>query len=164
MTACFDMPMAQLKNAVSDPKPVLIFSWGNPDRGDDAVGPRLTALLEEKQLTNVELQTDFQLQIEHCLDLQHRRQVYLVDASMDADEPFRVSQVKAGRDPSFTSHALTPSALLAACEASGLEPGAKIDMLEIRGYDFELGHPITKKAQQNLDLAIQWLLARPDLY
>jgi hydrogenase maturation protease len=149
---------------VSDTKPVLVFSWGNPDRGDDALGPQLTGILEQKQLRNVELQTDFQLQIEHCLDLQNRQQVYLVDASLDSDEPFRVSRVKAGRDSSFTSHALSPAALVAACQASSLEPTACIDLLEIRGYSFELGKPMSKKAEHNLDMALQWLLERPDLY
>ena len=57
------------------PAPILIFTWGNPSRGDDALGPALYDLLESYkrqtgELTEVELLTDFQLQIEHTVDLE----------------------------------------------------------------------------------------------
>ena len=56
---------------------LVIFAVGNPSRGDDALGPellaRLSAWLESKgKQENVELIEDFQLQIEHALDLQDR--------------------------------------------------------------------------------------------
>ncbi len=57
------------------PAPVLIFTYGNPSRGDDALGPAMFDLLEKhKQETadfdGVDLLTDFQLQIEHAVDLE----------------------------------------------------------------------------------------------
>ena len=51
--------------------PILIFTYGNPSRGDDALGPAMFDLLEKHkretgELDRVELLTDFQLQIEHA--------------------------------------------------------------------------------------------------
>ena len=49
---------------------LLIFGYGNPSRGDDALGPELLGLLEGERerrpgWETIETQTDFQLQIEH---------------------------------------------------------------------------------------------------
>jgi hypothetical protein len=72
--------------------PTLIFGWGNPSRGDDALGPlfveHFTALAaRHPEWGAVECLTDFQLQVEHALDLQGRRRVLFVDASLDAPAP-----------------------------------------------------------------------------
>ena len=45
--------------------PVLVLTYGNPSRGDDALGTAMFDLLEENPPDNVDLLTDFQLQIEH---------------------------------------------------------------------------------------------------
>ena len=55
--------------------PLVVFAVGNPSRGDDAIGPvicgRLAIWLENEKLTErVELIEDFQLNVEHALDLQ----------------------------------------------------------------------------------------------
>ena len=59
-------------------KPVLLLGYGNPSRGDDALGPMLLEMLEADRRAgrapdNFETLTDFQLQVEHALDLQRRR-------------------------------------------------------------------------------------------
>lgn len=77
--------------------PVLVFGYGNPSRGDDALGPRLIerlqGLQDRGQLSGVELLTDFQLQIEHVLDLVGRERVILVDAALGLSEPYRLTPV-----------------------------------------------------------------------
>ena len=50
---------------------VLVFGWGNPSRGDDALGPLFVDAVEAMKLPGVECLTDFQLQVEHALDLLH---------------------------------------------------------------------------------------------
>jgi len=55
--------------------PILIFAYGNPSRGDDALGPMIFELLEKNkqqssELSKVDLLTDYQLQIEHAIDLE----------------------------------------------------------------------------------------------
>ena len=72
--------------------PNLIFTYGNPSRGDDALGPAMFELLEKHQqetteLGRVKLLTDFQLQIEHAVDLQRRESVLFIDAGVSCSEP-----------------------------------------------------------------------------
>ena len=62
-----------------DRKPVLVFGYGNLSRGDDALGPLLLEAIERSPkavLESVEILSDFQLQIEHALDLENRDLVY----------------------------------------------------------------------------------------
>jgi Ni,Fe-hydrogenase maturation factor len=45
-------------------KPVLLFGYGNPSRGDDALGPQLLNYIESHcNLEHIEILSDFQLQI-----------------------------------------------------------------------------------------------------
>jgi hydrogenase maturation protease len=100
------------------PAPVLILTYGNPSRGDDALGPEMFDLLEQYkletgQLDIVDLYTDFQLQIEHAVDLQDRQYVLFIDASVSCAEPFECQPLHADRDDSFTTHAMSPASVLA---------------------------------------------------
>ena len=68
--------------------PVVVFAVGNPSRGDDAIGPvicgRLEKWLENEGLADqFELIEDFQLQIEHAMDLQGRQLALFIDAGAD---------------------------------------------------------------------------------
>ncbi|MGZ8196374.1 MAG: hydrogenase maturation protease, partial [Methylosarcina sp.] len=64
-------------------KPVLLFAYGNPSRGDDALGPLLLEFVEAHcDLAEIDLLTDFQLQIEHILDMENRALVLFADASV----------------------------------------------------------------------------------
>ncbi len=139
--------------SVSD-NPVLVFTWGNPSRGDDALGPALFELLETERLAGrlpgVELLTDYQLQVEHALDLQGRERVLFVDASVSAQAPCELHPLQPERDASYTTHAMTPGAVLAVYEQiNGQSPPAAF-MLSIRGYSFELGTPLSQQAGANL--------------
>ena len=144
------------------PAPVLVFTWGNPSRGDDALGPALYERLLEEQsagrLSGVDLLTDFQLQIEHALDLRERKRVIFADASVDAPAPFDFSPLQAERDVSFTTHAMSPGAILAVftrVERQSPPPGF---LLSIRGYEFELGQPLSAAARRHLDAACEFML------
>jgi hydrogenase maturation protease len=142
--------------------PTLIFGWGNPSRGDDALGPllleRIEALLpHHPQWGAVELLTDFQLQVEHALDLDGRARVLFVDASARADEaPYRVSLLEPGRDSSFTTHALSPQGVLHVFSELRGSPPPPCHLLTIAGQAFELGSPLSPAAAANLDEAVAW--------
>lgn len=145
------------------PEPVaprLVFGWGNPSRGDDALGPmfveQLGALLGAAQLSGVEVLTDFQLQVEHALDLAGRRQVLFVDASLGCTAPFEVTALQAARDASFTTHAMSPEAVMQVFRnLHGIEPPPCL-LLAIRAERFELGEPPSESALSNLALALAW--------
>lgn len=144
--------------------PLLVFGWGNPSRGDDALGPlfieqlleHLGALPAATALLGVECLTDFQLQVEHALDLVGRQQVLFVDASLDCAAPFQVTRLQPARDASFSTHAMSPQALLQVYrDLQGVEPPLCL-MLAIRAERFELGEAPSACALSNLAAALAW--------
>jgi len=135
--------------------PILIFCYGNPSRGDDALGPAMFELLEKKkdessELDNIELLTDYQLQIEHAVDLEQRECVLFVDASASASAPYEFQPLQAERDSSYTTHAMSPAAVLDVYrQINQCEPPLSY-MLAIRGYEFGLGQVMSAQAKMNL--------------
>lgn len=137
--------------------PVLVFGWGNPSRGDDALGPLFVERVQAMGLPGVECLTDFQLQVEHALDLHGRRLILFVDASVDAEAPFSVEPIAPARDESFSSHAMTPQSVLQVyCDLEDEEPPPAW-LLAIRGERFELGEPLTPAAAGGLEAAAAWV-------
>ena len=137
---------------------VLVVGIGNPSRGDDALGPMFIdlagkALAGEITRGEVELLTDFQLQIEHTLDLQGRERVVFVDASVHAAAPFEYTRTQPGADHTHTTHAMSPEALLGTYRDVMGEPPLSFT-LAIRGEQFELGEPLTAEACTHLDAAV----------
>lgn len=144
------------------PAPLLVLGVGNPSRGDDALGPlfieRLSgALAAEVSSGAVELLSDFQLQIEHALDLEGRARVVFVDASIRAAPPFEFSRVAACSDASCSTHALSPEAVLATFRNLAGDPPAAW-LLAIRGERFGLGEPLTPHAEGHLDAALSFFV------
>ena len=138
--------------------PFLVFGWGNLSRGDDALGPLFVEQLRAAMAGDprVEFLEDYQLQIEHALDLAGRRQLLFVDASLRCAAPFEVTPLSPARDASFTTHALSPRALLQVfCDVQGEAPPPST-LLAIRGEHFELGEPPGPAALENLDAALRW--------
>ena len=141
--------------------PLLVFGWGNLSRGDDALGPlfveRLRATLPPGE--DVAFLDDYQLQVEHALDLVGRQRVLFVDASLSCRAPFEVTPVQAQQDASFTTHAMSPQALLQVYRELQGEPAPPCTLLAIRGERFELGEAPTAQALAHLSAALQWAAA-----
>ncbi len=141
-----------------DHKPVLLLGYGNPSRGDDSLGPALLEMMEDERAQGrapdvFDAITDFQLQIEHALDMQRRQLVVFIDASMTATAPFGYSRLRPCRDNSYTSHAMSPSALLAVYEEVCKEPLPEVFLLAIPGYQFELGAVMSAQTRDHLEQA-----------
>ena len=141
--------------------PLLVLAVGNPSRGDDALGPlfveRAGELFAERIARGeLELLTDFQLQVEHALDLQGRARVFFVDASVAEPPPFGCTRIQPARDASFSSHALSPAAVLDAYVKVVGEPLPESWVLAIRGERFELGEPLGRAASDHLDAALRF--------
>ncbi len=138
--------------------PLLVFGWGNLSRGDDALGPLLVERLRVLAAPglSVDYLDDYQLQIEHALDLVGRQRVLFVDASPSCREPFEVTQLCAAPDSSFTTHALSPPALLQVFCSLRAEAPPPCTLLAIRGEQFELGTPPSHAALANLTAALAW--------
>ena len=139
-------------------KPILIMTWGNPSRGDDALGPLMHDALIGEAFDNVEILTDFQLQIEYTVDMQHRDRIVFVDASVSAKTPFEFYRLRPAADESYTTHAMSPQSLLATYEKVNRSSPPPAYMLSVRGYDFELGSTLTERASANLAGATAFLM------
>ena len=136
--------------------PLLIFGYGNPSRGDDAIGPALLDRLAALNLPHVELLTDFQLQVEHAMDLQNRERVLFIDASISCTPPYTLTRLQAQKDKSYTSHAVSPGAVLHAYqELYGAPPATYL--LVVRGERFELGEEISEAASANMEASFELL-------
>ena len=134
--------------------PKLVFAVGNPSRGDDALGPLAAERVAALGRDEVEVLTDFQLQVEHALDLVGRELVIFVDASVSAAEPFTCEPAAPARDATHTSHALSPAAVLDAYTRVVDAPLPPIFVVAIRGYAFELGEAPSARALENLEAAV----------
>ncbi len=144
--------------------PVLVIGYGNPSRGDDAIGPVLLERLEALRCKNSDLDcfdtlTDFQLQVEHAMDIHGYKQVIFVDAAVNLERSFRFELLHAARDESFSSHALNPAAVLAVYEDFYGRPPPESCLLTIHGERFELGEGLSNAAQESLDSALGFLSA-----
>jgi hydrogenase maturation protease len=137
---------------------VLVFAWGNPSRGDDALGPALIERIEaarprHPEWGEVALITDYQLQPEHALDLAGRSRVLFVDASVACVPPYVFDRLHPAREFGYTTHAMQPEALLAVFrQVTGGEPPPAW-LLTVRGASFELGEPLSAVARAHLDAA-----------
>ena len=133
---------------------VLVIAIGNESRGDDALGPLLLRRLREVERSeNIELLEDFQLQVEHALDLQQRELVLFVDAGCATPAPYAFHRIQASGERALFSHALAPQAVLATyLQLYRQEPPPSF-VLCLRGERFELGSGLSPAAAAHLDMA-----------
>lgn len=138
--------------------PLLVFGWGNLSRGDDALGPMFVEQLRavHGHSGHVEFLEDYQLQVEHALDLVGRQRVLFVDASLNCPAPFEITPLEATQDASFTTHAMSPQALMHVFQTLQGEEPPPCTLLAIRGERFELGEPAGAAALAHLEAALQW--------
>ena len=135
----------------------LVLGWGNPGRGDDGLGPALAELLGERA-PGVEVDSDYQLQVEDAAECAASRRVIFVDADRSGPEPFSCRRLTAATSGlSFTSHSVSPAGLLALTrELFGREPEAWV--VGVRGYEFDSFHEgLSRRARANLDAAADYL-------
>ncbi len=136
-------------------KSILILAYGNPSRGDDALAPLLLEKLQqfpESLLKDVECIVDFQLQIEHALDLKNRGLVLFADASVANRQPVELMQIHALNDNSYTTHAMSPQAVMQVYQDIEQTPPPCF-LMSLAGESFELGESLSQMAEQSLEEA-----------
>ena len=148
-------------------KPILIFGYGNISRGDDALGPMLLEFIQDHfDQKHLEIQTDFQLQIEHALDMIGRSLVLFVDASVGCKGSFDFTELSPALDKSYSTHAMSPAAVLHVYQNIQRESPPPSFLLSIKGEQFELGSALSPQAESHLQQTkefIKLLLSHPKL-
>jgi len=148
---------------------VLLTAWGNTSRGDDALGPLLLHRLEEWAssmgiATRFEWVEDFQLQIDHALDLEGKTLALYIDAGQDTAAPFSFFPISPLEQPWHTTHAMPPESVLAVFERMTKKPPCPAFTLCLKGEDFGIQEGLSAAAQNHLELALnfaQTLLKNP---
>jgi hydrogenase maturation protease len=135
---------------------MLVLGYGNPGRGDDALGPELARGIEMLGLPGVASDADYQLNLEHGAALAECGVAVLVDASRDAPEPFSFRRLAPAAEIAFSSHAISPEGVLAVAEEHfGGAP--ETWLLGVRGYEFDFVEGMSPCAQRNLHAALEFL-------
>jgi hypothetical protein len=116
-----------------------------PFQGEGRGGDGLFELLEE-----------FQLQVEHAMDMKDRRLVLFIDAGIETELPFSFYRAQVKDAPVLYSHALEPESLLKVYEQFYQEPPPATFILCIRGEAFELGEALSSEAAARLELAFEF--------
>lgn len=143
------------------PKRILIYAYGNPGRQDDGLGNRLVEALDpwlrEEGLDHVELESNYQLNIEDAAVIADMDSVVFVDASVEDIEDIHFGPVKPSEGKSeFTMHAASPAYVLALCNKI-YNRSPETYLLQIRGYEWEFREGLSGGAQKNLDKALEFI-------
>ena len=143
---------------------VVVLAVGNRSRGDDAIAPllleRLACWLAVEALdAGFELIEDYQLQIEHALDLQGKRLALFIDAGWGTPAPLAFYAVGPARTPvARSTHALPPQGVLDVYrQFTRAEPPPSF-VLCVRGERFELGEGLSDAAEAHVEAAWRQLM------
>ena len=142
------------------PPATLIVGYGNPGRQDDGLGPALVAALEPwaaaERLDHLAFEAGLQLNIEHALSVAGHDVVIFADATSGGEAPFVFRRLAPRPGPAFSTHTLSPEAVLAVCAALyDRQPEAYL--LALRGQGWEARTELTPAAQTNLAAALDFI-------
>ncbi len=134
---------------------ILIIGYGNPGRADDGLGPAFIDKIERLNISNVIVESDYQLSVEHAYDIAESEIAILVDADTSCKEPFEIKRVFPTKSFTFSTHSISPGSLAALTkDFSGKEKD--IYMIGIRGYEFNLfKEELSEKAKENLNKTLE---------
>jgi len=142
-------------------KRILIYAYGNPGRQDDGLGNRFIEEMEkwisENNISNIELESNYQLNIEDAANISEKDLVIFVDASTEQIEDIYFSIVEPSESRSeFTTHAASPAFILALCiKLYNKHP--ETYLLQIRGYEWEFKEDLSEMAEKNLEKAVEFV-------
>ncbi|PCI07938.1 MAG: Ni/Fe hydrogenase [Gammaproteobacteria bacterium] len=132
----------------------LIYGIGNVGRQDDGLGWAFIDWLEDNDICpKADRDCHYQLHLEHADLISYKKKVLFVDATKASDvETFKLERVESKIDHSFTSHAISINAIMNTCQAC-FDYVPEVQLLTIKGYEWELELGLTKQADYNLNLA-----------
>jgi hydrogenase maturation protease len=138
-------------------KKILIYGYGNPGMQDDALGPVLAERIEEEGYDYIDIDANYQLNIEDAHTIGNYDIVIFADASISCNEPFELKKLEPAHEIRFSSHEMHPASVLALSRDinKGLMPQTYV--LEIRGYEWEFMMEMTQQAAENLDKAVAYI-------
>jgi hydrogenase maturation protease len=148
----------------------LIYGYGNPGRRDDGLGPMLIDKIEkwvkENNITDIAVDSNYQLNIEDAYTIRNYDIVIFVDASVEDIEHFIIDRVEPDSKVAFNTHSVSPGFVLELCRKF-YKKYPETFLVHIKGYEFELQEGLTDEAAGNLEIVYNFLinlLAVPENY
>lgn len=148
---------------------VLVYGYGNPGRQDDALGNeminKITAWVEEHKINNVEVDSNYQLNIEDAERISSKDVIVFVDASQEASNPeFTFTHLEPSPEKiEFSMHAVSPEYVLHVCNDL-FKKSPKTCLLAIKGYEWDFKEGLSDNAKLNLEQAFQFLTRKLEAY
>lgn len=136
---------------------LVVFAWGNVSRGDDGIGPLLAEKLRALQLHELVVIEDFQLNIEHVMDFNGMTPLLFIDASVAIEKGIAVERIEASGDGNFSTHAISPRALLNVYRETTGDAPPDAFLLHVAASEFGLGESLGHTAAAALDDAWAFL-------
>ena len=153
----------------------IILGFGNPDRGDDgAAWVALSSIachfgypIDSEQIEtgfisindSLQLWLNLQLMPELAEDLARFDRAVFVDAhTEDIEEDVRVVEVQPHYQNSPFTHHLTPASCLSLCKELYSKCPRSI-LVSMRGYEFGFSRQLSPKTSENVNKAVQLILA-----
>jgi hydrogenase maturation protease len=140
----------------------LVLAIGNSGRQDDGLGWAFGEALEKDGQFEGEVHYRYQLQVEDADLVTTADRVVFVDAFKDPlPDGFQWKKIAPNADFEFTTHALSPEAVLFFCEQLyGRVPDAYCMLISGEAWELEIG--LTERGKKNLELALMfWVHPSP---
>ena len=136
---------------------ILVYGYGNPGRMDDGLGIGLIHHLQEVNLPYIDLEFNYQLQVEDALLISEKDVVIFIDASKENIDCFSFKKAIPHTKINFSTHALSAETVIALSkDLYEKQPAAYL--LGIKGYQWELEERLSKEAEINLKKAITFIM------
>jgi hydrogenase maturation protease len=140
---------------------ILIYGYGNPGRQDDGLGAAFISKMEEWLKQNptpgINLDCNYQLNIEDAEYIAHKDLVVFVDASQEEIESFTFTAIDASdARVEFTMHAVSPAFVVDLCRKM-FHRAPEAYLLHIKGYEWDFAEVLSEQAIQNLNAAFDFI-------
>jgi hydrogenase maturation protease len=139
---------------------IMLYGYGNPGRQDDGLGnefiDRIEEWIKEQGLKGIELDSNYQLNIEDAEAISNKDLAIFIDASVEEIEDYCISKVTESSEITYTTHAASPGYIVDLCKKIyGKAPMTYL--IHIKGYEWDFREGLTEKAIENLEKAMSAL-------
>jgi len=137
---------------------IIVIGFGNQAREDDGLGIAVAEEIEKLNIDGIEVDADYQLNVEDAAAVAEHDAVVFIDASIEGDGPFTFTRLTPKREETFSSHTVSPEGVMGLAHDL-FNATADGYMLGIRGYSFEMfTEEMTDRAHKNMRKAIDFLV------
>ena len=136
-------------------KRILVYGYGNPGRQDDGLGYNFIKEIEKKNIPNLDVDFNYQLNIEDANTISDYDIVVFVDASFRVAVDFSFEPLLPSKEIQFTTHAMSAQSVLHLCKQV-YHKSPESYLFEIKGYEWELGEGLTTNSKVALFKALRF--------